>query len=121
MRKLKRQALYELLNENIFRNDPRECLRLVRTLWPREYQVIEMAMMGRNNIETADELKLPLKTAMKYFKRARRKLGCPGVSKGKREFSSDNRWSIGRVWWSAMTLGIEWEKKWEVAESSGEV
>jgi len=112
MRKLKRQAELELLDQNIFNNDPRECLSLVRSLRPREYQVIELAMMGRTLLETMDELGISFELCQQYFKKARKKLGCSGVDRKDKAWKKDGRWSIGRVWWSALTLGVEWENKW---------
>lgn len=89
--------LYSLLNRCPMNNDPRECLRLVRKLRPRQRWVIERLMIGKTKAEIIAEQGFVGKLK-RIIERGKRRLGVKTVQE------------IGRVWWSAMAIGVPWEE-----------
>lgn len=100
MKKLMPQIEFEFVSFNPFNCDARESLALIRTLSKYQRQVVERLMLNREIREIADEMGVKNRVVTDRLLRAMRKLRV-------REHVQ-----IGRIWWSAMTLGVWWEDKY---------
>ena len=102
MRKLQKQIEHDVCR-NDFHLDPRECLRLVMTLSKSQLRILWMLMLGRTAKEIGKEMGLQARDVNHRIWSARRTLKA-----GKDRRSP----GIGRGWWCAMKLGMEFDAKY---------